>query len=145
MPQQRQPDEVLREMSHIRRQFREDVEDVVDSAREFADWKSYVRAHPWICIGAAMAAGYLMVPSRYEIQSPDADALKKLAKQNRLVVEANPSATARTSMLGSAATFMGHLLLRQALALAGQKLGAIFAVDGQEESDARETVRPYPR
>ncbi len=92
-----------------------------------------------------MAAGYLMVPSRYEIRSPDADALTKLAKRHRLVVEANPTATARTSMVGSAATFVGQLLLRQALAMAGQRLSAMFAVDEHDEAEAPQGVRSYPR
>lgn len=134
MTQSHRSVDLIRErMSHIRHEFREDVEEMVDSAREFADWKSYVRSYPWICLGAAAAAGYFMVPQRLHIESPDAEEMRKLAKQNRLVVEANPKGTARTTWLNSAAAFLGHLVLRQGMALAGQKLGAMMSEDDQPQ------------
>ena len=41
------------------RELREDVQDLVVSAHKMADLANYVKAYPWLCVGAALAAGYL--------------------------------------------------------------------------------------
>jgi len=75
-------DEVQRQMREIRAELREDVNDVVESANKMADLSIYVSAYPWLCVGAALAAGYLVVPQRAVIMRPDAEAMIELAKKN---------------------------------------------------------------
>lgn len=127
-------EDVCRQMAQIRRDFREDVHEIVETAHRYADWKYHVRSHPWVFLGVAAAVGYLIVPPRLEIRSPDYKTLKKLAEKNHLVVEANPQPTARSGFLGSAMSFVGNLLIRQSLALAGQKLGELFAEPQSDSS-----------
>jgi hypothetical protein len=50
-------DQIQREMRAIRAELRDDVHDIVESANKMADWTSYVTAYPWLCGGAALAAG----------------------------------------------------------------------------------------
>jgi len=79
-------DEIQREMREIRAELRDDVQDIVHSASKMADWTQYVTAYPWLCAGAALAAGYLIVPQRAVVMRPDADAMIELAKKHKLFV-----------------------------------------------------------
>jgi hypothetical protein len=83
-------------MHDLRGQLDNDVEEVVDSAKEFTDWRTYVRSYPWACVGVAAAIGYLVVPSRVELESPDVDTLLELAKRtNSLSRPTRPPKTGR--------------------------------------------------
>ena len=79
-------DEVQRQMREVRAELRDDVKELVVSAHEMTDWKRYVRAYPWLCVGGALAAGFLIIPQRSVIVRPDAEGLIELAKRNKLVV-----------------------------------------------------------
>jgi hypothetical protein len=79
-------DEVQRQMRDIRADLRDDVHEIVESANKMADLSTYVRAYPWLCVGAALAAGYLIVPQRAVIMRPDAEAMIELAKKHKLFV-----------------------------------------------------------
>jgi hypothetical protein len=128
---------IQRRMYDLRGQLGNDLEEVVDSAKEFTDWRTYVRSYPWACVGVAAAIGYLVVPSRVELESPDADTLLELAKKNKLVVEANPSPRKREGIASTALRFILHAAGRRALAYLGQKAGEL-AVRDRDAADERE-------
>jgi len=86
-------DEVQRQMREIRAELRDDVQELVVSAEKMADWTQYVTAYPWLCVGAALAAGYLIVPQRAVVMRPDAEALIELAKKHKLFVNTSDNAT----------------------------------------------------
>jgi hypothetical protein len=73
-------DEIQRQMRRVRAELGDDVQDLVASAQVMADWHSYVRAYPWLCVGAAAVAGYLIVPARTRFAQPDAATLQKLVE-----------------------------------------------------------------
>ena len=79
-------EEIQRQMREIRAELRDDVQELVVSANKMADWTQYVNSYPWLCVGAALAAGYLVVPQRAVIMRPDAEALVELAKKHKLFV-----------------------------------------------------------
>src|SRR5438046_4577711 len=85
-PSSSEADEIQREMREIRADLRDDVHEIVESVNKMADWTSYVTAYPWLCVGAALAVGYLVVPQRAVIMRPDADAMVELAKKHKLFV-----------------------------------------------------------
>jgi hypothetical protein len=58
------PEQISQQMRAVRGELREDVHGVVDRARTLADWRHYVRSHPWLFLAAGAAAGFLLVPSR---------------------------------------------------------------------------------
>jgi len=82
-----QAEDVQREMREVRQELREDVQELVVNAHQMGDWTVYVRAYPWLCVGAAMAAGFFLVPQRSVIVKPDAEGLIELARRNKLVVK----------------------------------------------------------
>ena len=81
-------DTLQRQMQQVRAEMREDVQEMVASARDMADWTYYVRRYPWVCVGAAAGIGYLIVPARRQPPIlPDAKDLMELAKQQKIVVK----------------------------------------------------------
>jgi len=51
-------------MAMIRQRIDEQSDEVVAQVNALSDWRSYVRRHPWVSVGAAAALGYVLVPSR---------------------------------------------------------------------------------
>src|SRR5688500_16147570 len=80
-------DDIQRQMRDIRAELRDDVKDLISSAHDMRDWTRYVRAYPWLCVGLAAAAGYVLVPTRPLIVHPDPDSLFKMAKEHKLVMK----------------------------------------------------------
>jgi hypothetical protein len=74
-------DEIRRKMAQIRRDLHEDVKGVVEGAEEVSNWRYYIRLYPWAAVGAALAAGYFIVPKR-----------KKPAEPSQVIVTAMPQA-----------------------------------------------------
>lgn len=123
MPDPVTAEEIRQEMSNVRRDLSLNYGEVVDNARDMADWRYYVRNYPWASLGAAAALGYLVVPNRVEIISPSAEELVKLADKNRLVVERQPTAEPKSGVAGALFTMMANLLVRGLISYAGQKMG----------------------
>ena len=57
-------------MQQLRCEIDEDMEDMAASARSMVDWKHYVKTYPWVCLGAAVALGFLIVPKRSTGDTP---------------------------------------------------------------------------
>jgi hypothetical protein len=51
-------------MAQIRHELHHDVQGAVRGAQALTDWRSMVGSHPWLALGIAAAAGYLIVPKR---------------------------------------------------------------------------------
>jgi hypothetical protein len=81
-------DALQRQMQQVRAEMREGVQEMVASARDMTDWTYYVRTYPWLCVGAAAAIGYLVVPARRQPPiKPDLRDLAELARQQKIVVK----------------------------------------------------------
>lgn len=128
-------DDVQRQMREVRQELREDVQEMVCNAQQMGDWTVYVRAYPWLCVGAALAAGFLLVPSRSVIVKPDAEGLIELAKRNKLVVkmEETPPQKKRGGLLAQLLSMAAATLLQ----------GGIRAVSNQL-THAMATAQPNP-
>ncbi len=116
---------IRQRMEAVRCELDEDVQLIVEGARDMGEWRSYVRSYPWVCLGAALAVGYWIVPRRPYGMQPDAQTLAELANQSRLLVTANspPKGGARGILLA----FVGNLVLRGVSAFVGQQAGKLFA------------------
>ena len=53
-----------REMQTVRKNLDDHAEEMVQKAKSQFDWRHYVAGHPWLAMGAAVAAGYFLVPRR---------------------------------------------------------------------------------
>lgn len=116
-------EDLQREMREVRAELRGGMQEIVKQASGLGDWQLYVKAYPWLSLGAAAALGYLLVPSRPVIIRPDAQALMELAKTNRLELE--PIAQKKPSRPGLVGTVMNYAtsaLMQAGMALATQQL-----------------------
>ncbi|WP_165073842.1 hypothetical protein [Paludisphaera rhizosphaerae] len=59
-----QVDDIRRQMALIRHEMHYDVSNVVSDVESVMDWRSIIRRHPYITIGAGLAVGYFLVPRR---------------------------------------------------------------------------------
>jgi hypothetical protein len=105
----------------------EDVDEVVHSTRQMFDWREYVRRYPWACMGIAAAVGYLVVPKRVELISPDTDTLLRLAKKNKLVVKASPTPHERSGITSTLFTLAANAAVRGVVSYLGQWGGEYMA------------------
>jgi hypothetical protein len=88
--QAKSADEICRRMYEIRGELNEDISGVMANARRLLSWRHYLHSFPKSSLAAALFLGYLVVPRRKEIVTPDAEALEKLSKKHKLVVEKSP-------------------------------------------------------
>ena len=103
---------IRQRMDEVRCDLDEDVQEIVEGARDMGKWRYYVRTYPWICLGAALAAGYFIVPPIRRVQS-------------------DPQTFAPTPSRGHARgmlqTFLGNLVMRGVSAYVGQQADKLFA------------------
>jgi hypothetical protein len=120
---------IQRHMREVRVELRQDVREMVVSAHHMADISRYVRAYPWLCVGAAVAAGFLIVPQRSVLIKPDAEALIELARRHKLIVKTDEGTTKKkrgglfAELLGLAAA----TLLQGGLKVASSQLSHVFS------------------
>jgi ElaB/YqjD/DUF883 family membrane-anchored ribosome-binding protein len=48
-------------MEEVRRNLDENVQGTVEGVRELSDWRFYIQTYPWVGLGAAFAAGYVIM------------------------------------------------------------------------------------
>jgi hypothetical protein len=138
-----QAEEIQRQMARIRCSLNDEVGEIVHSARVMSNWQYYVRTYPWVCAGVAVALGYLVVPHRLEVMSPDAKTLAKLAEQNRLLVRPEAEPQKRGGALGSVVSLLAGMFVRSLVGYAGQNLGRMLSMEavkrgvGSDEPNVR--------
>lgn len=124
---QHESNQIREQMARIRRDLNEDVEAVVENAKELTDWRGFVRRHPILSVGAAAVVGFVVVPNRLNVISPSADTLEKLAKKNRLVVKAKPDVKRQAGMVSPLLNLIGGAMMRTAFTMAGQHISKAVA------------------
>lgn len=115
-------DEIQRQMRDVRAELREDVQEIVDNAKVMTEWQYYVRRYPWLCLGAAAALGYLIVPPRIHVVKPDPKALADLVRQRQVAVKAEVSPRPAPGLLGGLVNMAAGAALQGVLAIASAQL-----------------------
>lgn len=109
-------------MRDVRSELREDVQEIVENARVMTDWQYYVRSYPWLCLGAAAAVGYLIVPSRVQVYRPDPQMLAELVRQHQVAVKTEVKPQPSGGLLGGLVNIAAGAALQGASAIASQQL-----------------------
>lgn len=142
--------DIERQMKQVRRDLDNQVDELVDNARQITeqitDWRSYVAAHPWISLGVAVAAGYLVIPTRVSVDRPVSETLADLARTGSIKLgppDSNLSVWDRAVDLGlgmasSAALQIGMNLLNRGMS---QLLSASQEVNSPSKAPVRERNR----
>jgi hypothetical protein len=145
MPNTASAEEIREQMAQVRRELNINYGGVVENARNMADWRYYVRNYPWATLGAAVAIGYLVVPNRVQMITPDAKELLKLARKQKLVVEPKPQAEPKSTVGGQVFNMLASMLTRGLIAYAGQKLGKTAGHKTAEAQDREQGKYPFPK
>ena len=88
-------DEIRQRMAQIRREMHHDVSTVVSDVGDAFDWRSTLRKHPYITIGAGLALGYFLVPRRKPRSAPMQQALADVTPRLEALAERNLAAAPR--------------------------------------------------
>lgn len=128
-PQDRplEADEIRQRMQSVRQQMAVQAAGVATRARELTDWKFYVQRYRWPTMIACAAVGYMLVPRKLQILSPDIKTLEKLARNQRLVVEPNSVAQEKRGMFDTLLSLGAGMLVKAGIAYAGQRMNQVFA------------------
>jgi hypothetical protein len=106
-------------MAQIRRELHQDVSEVVAGAEAVADWRRFVRAYPWVAVGIATAAGYMVVPRPSRAVGPvvldesDREAIRALVEQARQAT-ADGKPRVRKSLMGAGIAMLAPMVWRLA-------------------------------
>jgi hypothetical protein len=103
--------EIQRQMAQIRRDLHEDVREAVKGAQSLTDWRSQVRSHPWLALGAATVVGYLIVPKRHS--APAIVAVAPAPAQAAVSMPEAPKKK-RWGLIGSAVGLLAPIAVRAA-------------------------------
>lgn len=141
-------DDICRRMDAIRQTAGEEVETIVQSARELSDWRYYVKNHPWLCAGAAAGLGFMLVPRRRGAggQMDDAKELIEMLKKHHVqgvTVEGPPRGLLKTA-IGLATPF----LMRSAMNILQTRMmnsdwGSMFGDNHASQSSADESFEEF--
>ncbi len=113
---------ILRRMEEVRCDLDEGAREIAESAHDLVEWRHYVKNYPWICVGAACAIGYAIVPQR---RVSFGKVNRTLADHSRLLTKSHASST--SSVRSAVLMFAGNLLWRSALSYATRKANQYFA------------------
>jgi hypothetical protein len=125
---------IRQRMEEVRCDLDEDFQEIVEGARDMGDWRSYVKAYPWACLGAALTVGYLIVPRRPVGKQLGAEAIAELVNQSH--VPAASQLPAKGNLRGMLLAFLGTLVLRGVSSYVGQQADKLFATQaGKSQPD----------
>src|SRR5688572_33312738 len=111
-------------MADVRYDLDEDVQEIVEGARDMSQWRSYVRAYPWWCLGGALALGYLVVPRRAQVAASAVQNRASLVSPNRAPATISPLIGHAGGML---LALVGNLAMRAVSTYAIQQADKLFA------------------
>jgi hypothetical protein len=117
-------DAVRTQMQQIRCEIDQDLDEMVVSARNMVDWKHYVKTYPWVCLWAAAAVGFLIVPKRSTTIHPDLATLTERARTGHFIAEPVPSAT--RGLVDTLLATVASIVVRNAIGLLGQSAAKLL-------------------
>jgi len=125
MRESREAEEVRERMEEVRRDLGVNVHELVENVRVRSDWHYYFQKYPWVVLGTAVAAGYLLVPRRSPPVAPDVKSVLDLIRHPDLLVK-SPPPEPRSSLLSKVVSAGSGLVLRGLMTYATQQAGRMF-------------------
>jgi hypothetical protein len=118
------PDEIRRRMEQVRTRMQVDATSTKATARQMTDWRYYVRRFPWAAVGGACLLGFVLVPKRLPQtqQVIDEDALRRLAKEQRIVITPQPSEPVQKGLAGTLLALAATGLSRAAMSYVASRI-----------------------
>ena len=112
------------------------MEDVAASAGGMLDWKHHVKTYPCVCLAAAVALGFLVVPKRSKTKRPDVVTVAELAKTGHSAIAPSFARGVIEAMLIAAA----NVALRKVVAYLAERFNRV-SVHGVHTGSAERPER----
>ena len=119
-------------MQQIRDGIDQDVEAMVESARNMVDWKHYVKTYPWVCLGTAFALGFLIVPKRSTAQQRDVATQTAMARTGHLAVKPVPAAM--HGLVDALLATAANIVVSKATACVGQRVARLLGKSADQST-----------
>jgi len=110
---------IQQRMQEVRRELSEDL---VTSARDIKDWRSYVRANPWLSLAAATAVGFYLAPKGSAIVRLSEFDLRRLAKEGIVAAPATSPQRTGSRLVRTLWSNLAGLAMRGALTYVSHRL-----------------------
>jgi hypothetical protein len=130
--------EVIARMAALRHEIISDVEQVSESARAMTDWTYYVRRFPWVAVGVAAAAGFLLVPRKKATITPTPEQLAALANNKEFVAAATQQLKPPESVAKQLAVVLAGIAGKAALSY----ITAQFRASATQHQESRPSPSP---
>jgi hypothetical protein len=127
---------VIEPASSSSRQRQRQMGKMAASARTKVDWRYYVKTYPWVCLGAAAALGFLIVPKRSRATRPDLVPMTEPATTGHLVVKPAPAAT--HGLIDALLATVANIAMCKATVYLGQCAGRLLGITGHRETSRHE-------
>jgi len=116
---------IRRKMHHVRQDMGDDLKGIVLGARQLSDWRYYVKQHPWACLGAAFALGFVLMPGKRPPASAEVEQLLAQLRQSTKKARALGGGSFSSSLLGRLVNMAAPIAVRSATSfLSSQMSGA---------------------
>ena len=125
-------------MQQLRCEIDGDVEDMAASARTMVDWKHYVKTYPWVCLGAAVALGFLIVPKRSRAINAELATPTELAGIGHPIVK--PASAATHGLIDTLLATVANIAVQRATAYLGQSMGRLLGKTNQCETSRHDSI-----
>jgi hypothetical protein len=123
-------DQLIQRMATLRDRLNYDAHSARESIHEMTDWRQIVRRAPWKSLGAALVAGFLLVPKRREQRTLSAEEIEKLTDRHPVIVTREDST--RDTLFGTILGIAGAGAARLASNYVASRLTNIMPRDAAE-------------
>lgn len=142
-------DELRQEMARIRAGARGKAFLLKHETKQLLDWKHYFRLSPWGILGAALLAGYFLVPTRRSAPSNDVkgglgDEWKRSPSQGNSDSAGAAETVKKAGIMTAALGFAGTVLYRAGLNYVTRRLvEGVLAPRSTSERTTNDQEAPY--
>jgi hypothetical protein len=128
-------------MAELRCEITGDVHEVGRNARVMTDWTFYVRRFPWAMVTIAAVVGFMLVPRKKAIISPDQEALADMVRKKQLRLDVDHKVE-KQGMLKSLLTMAAAWAVKTAMAYTGERIRTAAVSKAQERPSAAPAAVP---
>lgn len=133
-------------MKELRQEIHRDAQATTEEAQRLVDWKSHVQAHPYLSVGLAAAAGFLLAPTAKRVVQLTDQQLAALASKE--TVHANSDQTTKAASVGAMSSVLmtiGAIAGRALLGQAVQRIETALLNRQQSGTNASKQRPPMPQ
>jgi len=128
-----QAEAICRRMAELRRELTGDVREVSRNARVMTDWTFYVRRFPWATVAVAAAAGFMLIPKKKQVITPDQDTLAEMVRNKQLRLDVDHKQE-KPGMMRAVLTMAVTWLAKTGMSYMGERVRTVGAQKAHEHS-----------